>query len=101
MKQPGTPDPFAKTRRECRSPIEVVIVRPSPVYPADEPERANRVEPAAGERIEYLKALRSSRVADRMAAVLDAEVVEPESVDLETLGETCTRPGHVIQGVGL
>jgi flavodoxin len=27
------------------------------------------------------------RVADRMAEVLDAEVVEPESVDLETVGE--------------
>ncbi|HME79112.1 MAG TPA: flavodoxin family protein [Mycobacterium sp.] len=27
------------------------------------------------------------RIADRMAAVLDAEVVEPESVDPETLGE--------------
>ena len=31
-------DPFAKARRERRGPIEVAVVRPSSVDPADEPK---------------------------------------------------------------
>jgi hypothetical protein len=54
-----------KVFRECRGPIEVVVVRPSLVYRADEPEWPNRVEPAAGERIEYLKALRLEAIPNR------------------------------------
>ena len=41
----GACDLFAKPRREFRGPIEVVVVRPSPVDPADEPERPNGVNP--------------------------------------------------------